>query len=435
MAEVRDLAAVQILVDTLSGTDPFATAERMHAASALAEWLQGDGVDLELRIGVIGTLPNRLARFELGKVLVPVIDSVSPRALRAAALHAFATARNVNVLGRLPSRPDPEFRRLVVESLDEIARRPRSTTRWNEHMARLHSDDREQAALAVSNLALTFGRDREAIAILNERLRDEDPTIRWAAASGLGLLSELGPLIELCATGGEPSSDVRRTMAMGIGLRPVEAPGEADALRRLLADADPKVANEARKALRALGLLPRPARKAPPTAKIRSKGRWPTLVSRLNERWLNDDDFLLELPDDVIKQGWLGHPPASPAQIDTAEVRLGVRLPPSYREFLAASNGWQQVAQEAGKLLPVESIDWFADDHQEWIDAYADAEEHTGLRRAILLSDGTEAVILLATEIPGAPDECQAWYFANWIPGAMTFPSFKHLMTWATKPD
>ena len=407
----------------------------MHAASELAKWLQDDGVGLEQRIGVIGTLPDRLARFELGKVLVPVIDSVSPLALRSAALHAFATAGDVNVLVRLPSRPDPEFRRLVVESLDQIAQRPRSSTRWNEHMARLHSDDREQAALAVSNLALTFGRDPEAIAILNERLHDEDPTMRWAAASGLGLTSELRPLIELCATGAEPSSDVRRTIAMGIGLRAVGGPGEADALQTLLDDADPKVAKEARQALRALGLLPRPARKAPPKAKGRSKGRWPTLLTRLNERWLSDDDFLLELPDDIVEQGWLGHPPASPEQIDVAEARLGVRLPPSYREFLAVSNGWQQVAQEAGRLLPVESIDWFAADHQEWIDAYADAEEHTGLRRAILLSEGTEAVILLATEIPGAPGECQAWYFANWIPGAMTFPTFRHLMTWATKPD
>ncbi len=84
--------------------------------------------------------------------------------------------------------------------------------------------------------------------------------------------------------------------------------------------------------------------------------------------------------------------------------------------------------------VAVRPDDWFAADHQEWIDAFADADEHTGLRRAILLSNGTEAVILLATEILAAPDECQAWYFPNWIPGAMTFPSFKHLVTWATKP-
>ena len=47
---------------------------------------------------------------------------------------------------------------------------------------------------------------------------------------------------------------------------------------------------------------------------------------------------------------------------------------------------------------------------------------------------GRRRVLLLATEILGAPDECQAWYYPTWIPGAMTFPSFKHFMTWATKP-
>ncbi|XES00972.1 SMI1/KNR4 family protein [Streptomyces sp. S1D4-11] len=43
----------------------------------------------------------------------------------------------------------------------------------------------------------------------------------------------------------------------------------------------------------------------------------------------------------------LGRPGADEAAITTVEKRLGKRLPPSYRQFLAASDGWR-VEQTAG---------------------------------------------------------------------------------------
>lgn len=58
----------------------------------------------------------------------------------------------------------------------------------------------------------------------------------------------------------------------------------------------------------------------------------------------------------------LGRPGADEAAIAAAEERLGRRLPPSYREFLAVSDGWH-VDQMAGvyRLGGAADIDWFRD--------------------------------------------------------------------------
>ncbi|MFB7247343.1 SMI1/KNR4 family protein [Streptomyces populi] len=60
----------------------------------------------------------------------------------------------------------------------------------------------------------------------------------------------------------------------------------------------------------------------------------------------------------------LGRPGADEAEIAVAEERLGRRLPPSYREFLAVSDGWH-VDQTAGiyQLGGVADIDWCRDPH------------------------------------------------------------------------
>jgi hypothetical protein len=58
----------------------------------------------------------------------------------------------------------------------------------------------------------------------------------------------------------------------------------------------------------------------------------------------------------------LGRPGADGAAIAAAEERLGRRLPPSYREFLAVSDGWH-VEQTAGvyQLGGAADIGWFRD--------------------------------------------------------------------------
>jgi|GEM_PF-853632 hypothetical protein len=161
------------------------------------------------------------------------------------------------------------------------------------------------------------------------------------------------------------------------------------------------------------------------------------------ERWsrailASPDAARLGLPPEVVDSGWLGLDPATDEQIAAAEARLGVRLPPSYRAFLRVTNGWRYAGDVGARLRPVEEIDWFRTENQDWIDAYTSpiaddpasgAVDYRHLSSAIQISDvGDAAVMLLIPAVTGPDGECEAWFFANWVPGAEVYPSFREML-------
>lgn len=97
---------------------------------------------------------------------------------------------------------------------------------------------------------------------------------------------------------------------------------------------------------------------------------------------LNDDEKQ-RLPQQVLDSGWLGYPPATEEQIVRAESRLGVRLPPSYREFLKVTNGWRQTAKRADtfnhRFWSTEDIERFATRHPQWIKSFSEHSDTVDL--------------------------------------------------------
>ncbi|MER5730727.1 SMI1/KNR4 family protein [Streptomyces sp. NPDC002138] len=95
---------------------------------------------------------------------------------------------------------------------------------------------------------------------------------------------------------------------------------------------------------------------------------WHDFLGRWQEEWVpraNADAENDEAEDDHERgrsAALLGRPGADESAIAAAEERLGRRLPPSYRAFLAASDGWQ-VDQTAGvyRLGGAADVDWFGD--------------------------------------------------------------------------
>ena len=87
------------------------------------------------------------------------------------------------------------------------------------------------------------------------------------------------------------------------------------------------------------------------------------------------------LPSNVIESGYLGYPGASEEQITTAEARLGVTLPSSYREFLKFTNGLRPTSEDGINFYSTEEINWFAVAEQntidEWIAAFQEFEAIT----------------------------------------------------------
>ena len=134
-----------------------------------------------------------------------------------------------------------------------------------------------------------------------------------------------------------------------------------------------------------------------------------------------------DLPAEVRQSGWLGFAPATREQIAEAESRLGIALPPSYRAFLATSNGWRQTGTFVDRILPVDEIDRFAAHHGDLIDAWRWSPEFAFLDDAVTLSGSTEPdVYVLNRRVCDGDGEYETWIFGTDDP--RKFPSFAALM-------
>ena len=144
---------------------------------------------------------------------------------------------------------------------------------------------------------------------------------------------------------------------------------------------------------------------------------------------------------------WLGFAPATTSEIEALEKRLGVVLPPSYRAFLSISNGWRRTTAFIGRIRPTQEVDWFRVENERWAEIFSStgsslpdeeyyaypedgAPDHRAEHMSSLLqiSDVEDGVYLLNPEAVTPDGEWEAWFFANWVPGAKRFPSFAHLM-------
>ena len=155
--------------------------------------------------------------------------------------------------------------------------------------------------------------------------------------------------------------------------------------------------------------------------------------------------FLHRHASAVKASEWPGSPGASNDQLTQTEKRLAINLPPSYRSFLHASNGWTQASRSVQILLPIEQIQWFRKVHREWIQAYQFSEpldlpeaeyfdyansdsvqfHPKHLQHTLCVSDiGDDAVLLLNPMVIWPDGEWETWFFANWLPGAQRFRSF-----------
>ncbi|MFJ8194725.1 SMI1/KNR4 family protein [Streptomyces sp. NPDC096094] len=166
---------------------------------------------------------------------------------------------------------------------------------------------------------------------------------------------------------------------------------------------------------------------------------WHAFLGRWQEEWVPRTDADQDEGDEEALVP-LGRPGADEVAIATAERRLGRRLPPSYRAFLAASDGWH-VDQMAGiyQLGGTSDIDWFQDPHdmtslyEEMLGPDPSEEEAllTGMwKRALRLE--TDSDMSYALLDPGDTDEDGEWalyVYHGWDGEAPNrYPSFRAYM-------
>jgi HEAT repeat protein len=142
---------------------------------------------------------------------------------------------------------------------------------------------------------------------------------------------------------------------------------------------------------------------------------------------------------------------ASEDQLVAAEERLKIKLPPSYRTFLSACNGWKFAADMTPTIRPVEKIRWFRKEHKDWYEAYQMSAEPLSvmekdyfdyanqdcavfevkhLAQALCISEtGDDAVVLLNPMVIWPDGEWETWFFSNSSPGATRNRSFAGWMS------
>jgi hypothetical protein len=156
---------------------------------------------------------------------------------------------------------------------------------------------------------------------------------------------------------------------------------------------------------------------------------WRKLLERVSADILEAGEFEEELPADAAAARWLGSDGATAGAIAAAETHLGVELPPSYRGFLATTNGFGPVGFFVRRLRPVGELVWLRDEDPELIAIWTEETQESELAETLAVSDEYDgARVLLNPTVVDDDGEWEAWFFAHWVPGAERHDSFRALV-------
>jgi hypothetical protein len=181
-------------------------------------------------------------------------------------------------------------------------------------------------------------------------------------------------------------------------------------------------------------------------------------VERLREDGLDGDALAYALDagspacKPLVARAKKGNPlnvPVKDADLAALEARIGMPLPPSYREFLQATDGL--VVPNFLALLPAAQVAWLHELEPgtvaAWNDGDTDAEAATDeqyavygadqdcihmrpahLRQALMVSAAADGDVLLLVPAVRFGEEWEAWHLGAKNPGAYRFRSFRALM-------
>ena len=143
---------------------------------------------------------------------------------------------------------------------------------------------------------------------------------------------------------------------------------------------------------------------------------------------------------------------ATEEQIQDLERRLGRSLPPSYRSFLAFSNGWNGTYETPimPMLYPAEKVDYIINSDPILVSSWLELdippttpeihlENGSGknveifraeyLKKAIQISEPIDGALFLLVPDVVQEGEFEAWMIASWLNGAIRYPSLWKLLS------
>ncbi|MDH6538593.1 hypothetical protein M2167_001103 [Streptomyces sp. SPB4] len=154
---------------------------------------------------------------------------------------------------------------------------------------------------------------------------------------------------------------------------------------------------------------------------------WRTFLHKWSGEWadcLEDGDVLGEDDAAARRARWLGEAPAGEERIVAMERRLGLRMPPSYREFLEVSDGWQHAGGFVSLLAGTADAHWhddasgLADMFEQYLDEDSGPEQQREAdiwRRGLQLDVESDGMyVLMDPEDVGEDGEWAVYTWAGW---------------------
>jgi hypothetical protein len=159
---------------------------------------------------------------------------------------------------------------------------------------------------------------------------------------------------------------------------------------------------------------------------------------------------------EVIRNDGLFHSPGNQGLLAEAEQRLGVTLPPSFRAYVLASNGWLSASS---KLIPLQHVVSFGQADRDYVQdwsitppieipderyfAYGDTQEPRNIRTrylpdCLLISQPLSEInerLLLNPQVRFDNQELETWLMSPRLPGAIRYRSFTELMRFMQRSD
>lgn len=155
----------------------------------------------------------------------------------------------------------------------------------------------------------------------------------------------------------------------------------------------------------------------------RSVEQWQRYLAEYSVEVLRtaSDDDLANISTAQRMAGWLGFDGASLESIGLLERRLGLTLPPSYRSFLAVSDGWLNISVFMQTMRTTSDINWLRDvddlDLSDGIEEEPIPESSLADRALLISGDGDAQYWLLDPGDVSTDGEWAAYIWASWYPG------------------
>lgn len=140
------------------------------------------------------------------------------------------------------------------------------------------------------------------------------------------------------------------------------------------------------------------------------------LLAEISQKATKYQDF--NFTPKQVEKGWLGNIPATEEEILEAEIRLGLKLPEDYKEFLLITNGFSAPNDIEPSFEKVSEINFLKNIMDFVVEAYDYLPE---LETAIIVGGKSEEQQFLLLPPKLESEQWKYWKFANWYPGEESF--------------